>query len=345
MKKRQVELDLLRIIALLAVISVHCTGMGTDALPMSDRNAQILLVFDCLVTWQIPVFVMISGRFFLDPVRNVSISKIKKAILRLVIAFVVWDVVYQTFYILTGAYVGLNWHGVISQALEGPYHFWYLFMLACMYAIVPFLRNITKSRKQMEWFICLFFLFEFLTSYGVQLPLVGSTLAGMLGNAKFFFPLGFTGYYILGYYLYKYPVPDFIEITLYILAMACLVIVSIISVHRAVMEGLNEEWYTGYLKPNTIIVASAIYTLFIKRISHIRFPDKAIVVITRLSALSFGVYLIHALVIEFIALSGMTVVMLSPFIMQPLVIVITFVICNIIVWLLRKIPYVGEVIT
>lgn len=64
-KKRQTELDILRILALLAVISVHCTGMGTDNIPVTERNKQILIFFDSIVTWQIPIYVRFQGVFFL----------------------------------------------------------------------------------------------------------------------------------------------------------------------------------------------------------------------------------------------------------------------------------------
>lgn len=88
-RKREIELDVLRILALLAVISVHCTGMGnTDAMPMSDPAKRVLVFFDSIVTWQIPVYVMISGRFFLDPDRTVTKERLLKAIGRIVIAFI-----------------------------------------------------------------------------------------------------------------------------------------------------------------------------------------------------------------------------------------------------------------
>ena len=79
------------------------------------------------MTWQIPIFVMILGRFFLDPERMVTIKKVKSAILRLCIAFVVWNVIYQLFYIITGLNSSLNWKGIIVQSVQGPYHFWYIY--------------------------------------------------------------------------------------------------------------------------------------------------------------------------------------------------------------------------
>ena len=65
MKKRETELDILRVLALLAVIWVHVGGMQTRSLPVTDRDCQWLIFLKSLVTWQIPVYVMISGRFFL----------------------------------------------------------------------------------------------------------------------------------------------------------------------------------------------------------------------------------------------------------------------------------------
>ena len=344
-QKRQTELDLLRIIATLAVISVHCTGMGTDELSMSDINAKILLIFDCVVTWQVPTFVLISGRFFLDPQKEMPASKLIKSIRRLILAFVSWNVVYQVYYILSGGYNGLNWKGILSQAIIGPYHFWFLIMLICLYAITPFLRNITKSKRQMEYFIVLFFVFSFWTSYGTQIPVIGNILSDILTKTNFHFALGYSGYFVMGYYLNKYPVSDRVEKILYVLAAICLIGVCFLSVRKAMIEGVNNEWYVGYLKPNIIIEAASIYTLFIKRISKHCFSEKSVECIEKLSRYSFGVYLVHALVIDIFSITGLTAVTLNPLIMQPILILLTFAVSNAIVWAFRKIPCIGKAIT
>ena len=344
-KRRQTELDLLRIFALLAVIFVHCSGMGIDAAPMTDQNKQIMIFFESIVTWQIPIYVMISGRFFLDPEREVSSHKIIKSIWRIVIAFVFWDIVYQIYYVLSGMYAGLNWKGILSQAMIGPYHFWYLYMTVCMYAIVPFLRRIAVDRRLTEYFIILFFLFEFITYYGTELPVVGSTVAELLVKINFHFTLGYSGYYLLGYYLYKYGIPDRLEFLLYAFAAVLLITVGFVTVHRALIEGSNEEWYTKYLMPNIAIEAAAIYTLFTKRVAKYPFSDKAVKWITKLSEYSFGVYLIHALVIPFIGMAGISATVISPLFLVPVAVLCTFVISNILVGLLRRIPYLGKKIT
>ena len=339
-KHREVELDILRILALLAVISVHSTGMGTEDISVTSVEKQILIFFDSIVTWQIPVYVMISGRFFLDPERDMPANKLGKAISRIIIAFVFWNIIYQVFYCLTGQYADLNWKGVISEVIKGPYHFWYLFMIVCLYAITPFLRLITKDKKLMEYFILLFFIFESLVGYGVELPGIGNTLSEILTSANFHFALGYSGYYILGYYLQKYGLPNRLEFVLYGIAIILMVMASVATLRRSIVEGANYEWYTGYLKPNIIIVSSAIYLFFTKRVSRIHFAEEVIEVITKLSEYSFGVYLIHALILTMIGYTGLT-----PVIMHPVIVLGTFMICSVIIGCIRKISFWGKRIT
>lgn len=344
-KQREIELDILRIVALLAVIWVHVGGMQTDVLPTTDRNCQILIFAKSIVSWQIPVYVMISGRFFLDPEREVSVQKIIGAIIRLLIAFAVWNVVYQLFYIWSGEYSGLNWKGILSQALIGPYHFWYIYMIIGLYAITPFLRKIVQEKRLMEYYILLFLVFQFLTKYGTELPLVGSTINEMLQSTNFHFALGYSGYYVLGYYLCKYKVSDKLEPFLYALGIIFVILTGTANTWRAIQEGVSNEWYSGYLATNVTIEAIAIYTFFVKRISKVNFSDMLIKWIAKLSEYSFGVYLVHALVLELIAIVGINPTMASPFFMLPLIVCITFIITNVFVALLRKIPYIGKKIT
>lgn len=345
-RKREIELDLLRILALLAVISVHCTGMGnTDAMPMSDPAKRVLVFFDSIVTWQIPVYVMISGRFFLDPDRTVTKERLLKAIGRIAVAFIVWDVVYQLYYIASGTYSGLNWKGIISEAFIGPYHFWFLFMIIGLYAVTPFLRKIAADKKLSEYFIALFFVFECLYGYGVSIPGVGGIISDILDKTNFHLALGYSGYYVLGYYLHKHDISKRCERGLYCLAAILIVLTSGATIYRSILDGANNEVFTGYLKPNIIIIACGIYTFFVKRMSRVCFSEKWIYLIEKLSEYSFGVYLLHALLIELSNSVGVSPILLTPLIMQPLIVILVFAITNVAVGLIRGIPWIGKRIT
>lgn len=345
MKKRETELDILRLLALLAVIWVHVGGMETDSLPTSDPNWPILIFMKSLATWQIPVYVMISGRFFLDPDREMPFSKILKAIGRLVLAFVVWNVVYQTYYILTDSYTGLNWKGIMSQALIGPYHFWYLYMIVGLYLIIPFLRKIAEDKRLAEYFIGLFFLFTLLTKYCVELPFVGATLDSMLGSMGMKFVLGYSGYYVLGYYLRKFPLSDKWERLLYVCGAILLLLGAAANTVCSVQEGAYTERFTGYTNPNTIIVVAAIYALFTKRIGNVQFSKKITKTISGLSEYSFGVYLIHAFILDIIGTTGLKPTSQHPVVMMPVITLLTFAVTAVLVAMIRKIPRIGRRIT
>lgn len=343
-KRRESELDLLRIIALIAVILVHSIGTLKTQFNNNIGNGYKIIIFvNAIVTWQVPVYVMISGRFFLDPEREMTFHKIRKAVCRLIIAFVVWDVVYQAYYILSGIYSNSNIKGIITQFIQGPYHFWYLYMLVFLYMIVPFLRKIVESKKLMELFILLFLVFEFITLCGVDIPVVGETISYVSERINFHFALGFSGYYILGYYLYKYKLSTKMEILLYSVAIAFLIGLGFITLYRHSINCSDPDKFTRYLMPNIAIEASAIYVLFTKRISKHKFSDKSVKIITKLSELSFGAYLVHAIVNEFLVY--MPFRFGNPLIMWVFDILIVFVVSNVIVWLLRFVPFVGKRIT
>lgn len=73
MKKRSVELDILRFLALLFVVCLHISSSEWGSTPiMSSEWVQNTF---WRATWPVPIFVMISGRFFLDSSKIITIKK------------------------------------------------------------------------------------------------------------------------------------------------------------------------------------------------------------------------------------------------------------------------------
>lgn len=341
MIKRETELDILRLLATLGVIFTHACGIQTE----SAITGNIMTFLIATVTWHVPVFVMISGRFFLDPEREITPKKLCNAIGRLVTAFLFWDVIYQLYYVLTGAYSNLNWKGILSQAMIGPYHFWYLFMLACLYAVTPFLRKIAEDRRLMEYFLALFLVFEFLTLYGPGLPFVGATVGQIMTKANFHFALGYSGYYILGSYLHRYPLSGKKEIGLYILGAAMLLFTGLATVWNTNRGAEGEEWFSKYLMPNVVLEAAALYTFFVNRVSRVRFCPKASAFISELAVCSFGVYLVHALVLAFSDGIPGNAIPGNPIFVVAMRVIFVFAISAAATALIRKIPVIGKKIT
>ena len=337
MHKRETELDILRILALLAVIFTHACGVGTGT-----SEQRIISFLSAVVTWHVPVYVMLSGRFFLDPDRQMPMCKLVKAIWRLVLAFLVWNAVYQVFYICSGTYSGLNWKGILSQVLIGPYHFWYLYMLVGLYAVTPFLRKIVQDKKLAEYFLLLFFVFSALTQYGPRLPLIGTTVDQILNKIQFHLALGYSGYYILGYYLKKYPLSGKKEMGLYVAGIMMLLVTGGATVWNTLRGAEGKEWFSKYLMPNVIIEAAAIFSFFVNRVSKMNIGDCAARWIIRLSEHSFGIYLIHALVLDVISVRIAGAWENIHFALIFAVLLATFGVSLLLVSLLRKMPYFGK---
>ena len=343
--KRQIELDLLRVLAMFAVVMVHTCGMNTQSIASGESNSVGLTIISASVTWEIPAFIMISGRFFLDPEREVTMQRIVKAVVRLCVAFITWDVVYQIYYILSGTYADLNWKGIISQAIQGPYHFWYIYMMIGLYLLVPFLRKITESKRLMEYFLILFLAFAFLTNYGSLIPGLGDTIRSVLDQMSFYFVLGFTGYFIAGYYLYRYPLSMRGEIFIYIIGTMFWGGAVALTVLTSNYSNLSDEMFVKYLTPNVAIESFALYTFFVKRVSKCRFRRKQVLLMERLSDYSAGIYYIHALTLELFAMAGFSSLMVSPFIMVPLLALLTVMVSSMMIYVIRKIPNIGIKIT
>ena len=148
--KRQKEMDLLRLAAFLCVVALHiCSGVQEAAALLSPiwLTAQLLRV-----TWAVPVFVMVSGSFFLQADRALTWKQLwGKYILRLGTAFALWSVVYQLYYLSRGSVDG--WKSLCAGLVDGAYHMWYLWMLAGLYAAVPVLRRRTASTRARTSFI------------------------------------------------------------------------------------------------------------------------------------------------------------------------------------------------
>lgn len=348
MKQRQTELDILRFLATLAVIMTHVCGGTVDTTPVTTPTWMFLNACRAAVTWDVPVFIMISGRFFLDENRNISLRDIfGKYLKRLILAFVVWSAVYQAYYVIHSAVTGagyLNIKGILSEWITGAYHLWYLYMLAGLYILTPFLRKIAQDKKLTEYFLILFVISQFVTNYAVAIPKVGEIVSAVLGKTYFHFTLGYGGYFLLGYYLHRYGVPDKWEKPLYVLGILLTVFSVVATTLHSQYEGAVNEWFSKYQMPNIIIESAALYTFFEKRVGKLQFSKQCRAFFARMTELGFGVYLIHALIIDLIGLTGLTVGIL-PVLTLPVLTVVVLVLSLILTKLIRSIPRVGKLIT
>ena len=342
--KRQTEFDILRLLAILAVILMHAGGNEQLTANLDPRRHSM---FVAAIVWCVPVFFMISGRFFLDPQRNVTIESVwKKSVRRIVIVFAVWTSVYTLYYVKSGGYAGLSIWGILTQWIEGPYHFWYLYALIGLYVFTPLLRKITENEKLMMYFLILFAVGNIIGEYLVYLPKLGGIISTAYQKLWLTNIAGYIGYYVLGYCVYhnKNAMSRKTELAVYIAGI--LSFAATIVLEGCVSQELREaDFVKQYLKPNVILFSAALYLFFVKRVSQIRFSDRTVKLFGTLTELSFGVYILHALINEFMAFIPIAQPIAHPYLILFALMAAIYLISLTLTWLIRKIPYIGKKIT
>ena len=58
--------DILRILAVFAVMMIHVSASGFYTNPVQSFTWQVVNFYECMVRWAVPVFVMVTGMFFLN---------------------------------------------------------------------------------------------------------------------------------------------------------------------------------------------------------------------------------------------------------------------------------------
>ncbi len=286
---RQLSLDGLRVLATIAVITLHATSKQWYRAPIDSTDWQVLNIYDSLVRFCVPVFFMISGVFFLSPEKEFSIKKLYcKNISKILLTFFAWS----SFYALVRMYRG-NYDFTVPfflrQVAVGHYHLWFLFTLFGLYLMVPILRVIAKEKESLQYFLLLSFVFVQGGNFLQLSAEIGSWLILWQEKANIYLVLGYSGYFLLGYYLSAYSVKEWIQKLLHCCAVFSLVFTVIGTHWLSQRNGVATSTLYHYLLPNTACVSASLFLIFLKW----NISDKWRQLISLFSTLSFGIYLIH----------------------------------------------------
>lgn len=341
--------DLLRAIATIAVILLHLSGGWMGSVGVNTSAWAVFNTYDGLVRWCVPVFVMLSGMFLLDPKKSERWSVLALRILRIFVALVVWGAVYALADHVAGG-GGLSWAGVRSALWSAAlgnthYHLWFLYMIIGLYLITPILRAFVRgaSRADFHWFFLLTFTVAFLLPTLLKFR-PSQTLSLYLGRLDIHLVLGYVGYFVAGYYLKHFTLGRIAEALIYVLGAAgAFVTVWGTSVLSRNAGGLNDALY-GYMTPNVACMAVAVFVLFryVLGVSDERDRRRRM---SGVAKVSFGVYLVHDLFIMLLRYLDISTLSFAPALSVPLLGAVVFLLSLAVAWLLSKIPFVGPYLT
>lgn len=325
-------LDFLRVFAAFSVMMLHVSAQYWNTTDIHSFDWQVMNFWDSMVRWAVPVFVMISGALFLS--KDIPVKKLyTRYIFRIFTAFVFWSFFYACReYAKNGSF-----EEAFKQFLTGYYHMWFLYMIMGMYAIIPFVRKIAESENLTKYFLVMAFVIAFVLPETAEIVALFSEEYGefavkMAELLRINFIWGFTGYFLLGYVLHNARISRRLERFIYAAGIAGFAATMLMSLCASILKGEAFEYFYDSQTVNVMCEAVAVFVFFRERLN---FPVRFM---RALSQYSFGAYLVHAAVIDFLEELGLDSLTFSPVISIPVIAVIVFVISFTVSALLNYIP-------
>ena len=209
--KRELSLDLLRVLACFLVIWQHVAEVyyiGPDFTVPTHDEMPLIGWMNSMTPIEVPLFVMISG-YFLLPLKMDVRAFFKRRFTRILIPFVVWCVAYSAYFMV---YRGDTLAQFLRNVAHIPVnlgveigHMWFIYMLLGLYMLVPIISPWLEqcSKCQLQGYLGVW-------AFTTLLPYIHLWFPEVLGEC-FWNPTpmlhyftGFAGYFVLGYYIKRY---------------------------------------------------------------------------------------------------------------------------------------------
>ena len=344
--------DFIRDVSILLVILGHVSAVPMIHTRVTSPDWMVGNVYNVIARACVPMIFMISGALLL-PKQESILDFYRKRFQRVFIPFVFWSVLYLLiaksipFDSVPSAFLSIV-RDLVTRPAE--YHLWFMYDLFWIYLATPILRVFVASakREHLWYFMALWFIF-------VPLRSALEYRAGFEFIAGPSFPVGFLGYFVLGYILASTTVTTrqvWGAVVVYLFAA----VYTILSTQTASLLAKGMDGYHQTLTNWNIVALSISGFVLLKTLGEwigSRGDSKLRNGIHRLAPFTFGIYLIHVFVLRFLnrpfLLTFNGFIKLPPRfsfspLMEPTVVVIpaltltVFLISWLVIFLLRKIP-------
>lgn len=289
-----------RVAAMAAVVLVHAYSpfVSTSYTDLGGSTWWVAHVVDAGLRWCVPVFVMISGALLLRPRESEGVGGFyRKRWARIGVPLLVWTAAYLVWQQWRE---GIGFSDALGQAASGSpsIHLYFLYIVAGLYLFTPFLRTVVAhtSRTGLWWFA------GAALAVGVfdQLLALVDGAGGVSAATRF---LPFLGFYLLGWLLTDNgPSPR--DLRLGAAAFVGGTAVTVLGAWAAATAegewGAGAEYVYDFLSPSMVLASVGAFLLLRAWGTHLARNGTGSLInrtVAVLSGLSFGVYLVHVMVL------------------------------------------------
>jgi surface polysaccharide O-acyltransferase-like enzyme len=343
------SVDLVRTVAIVLVVLVHVTAFPFSIQGLMTSTAMFdwwtTDVFGAVANLSVPLFIMLSGVLLLNPEKADEPLRVffKKRLTRIGVPIVFWTVAYFAWnYYLHG--FSFSPTNVVEGLLSGSYyHLWFLYLLVGLYMATPVLRVLVKNldHRRFRYFLTLWVIGTF------TIPFINA-FGGLGFNADVFIFVGWVGYFLLGVFLLQTQVSRRLLYACLVGGLAATVVAD--GFVPAVLGANFMGFFHQPLNFTLVLSSAALFMLLIHTETHEKASHHPTIhrLISWISKNTLPIYLLHIMVLEalengYLGLSlNMTV--LSPILEIPLLTLVTFALTALIVYPLKEIPVVNQLI-
>lgn len=327
----------LRAAATLGVVVIHCSSYVILNFGLIDKGHWLIaVIFNTAVRWAVPIFVMLTGSFVLSNYNDKLGSFINNAFNKIILPFLIWSIVYLMYNngddLFGNTLTNIQKSDLlIEKALSGTeVHLWYVYMIVGIYLVIPIFSKWTKyaTPKELYLFLGFWFFLLFANPY----------LSNYTTDFQFNYFTGYIGYLIAGFYFFNYfKLNKVIPWLLLIISIA-----SIAAITYTTSYAKNEfnDTFLAPLTPGIFIMSVSVYLL--AKQSSLNMSKWLTNMVDQICKFSYGIYLVHYLVLALIDEYLIGINSFHPLLSIPAISLLCFACSYSIIYLLRKIPYLGK---
>lgn len=338
--ERIVFTDFIRVIACFMVIMVHVCEFfyvsGVNQFSILPGNEFWVSKVDGALRACVPLFVMVSAYLLLPLKDNPSVFY-KKRMMRVLIPFIIWSVLYAVLPYFWGDMsktdVSDSLIRLLSNFNMSSGHLWFIYMLLGLYLFIPILSPWIKitSRRFEECFLLIWFFttfYHYITQYVPDL--LGECFWNEFSTIWYF--SGYIGYLVLTHYIRTYlnwSTKRNLIVGILLFVVGYIVTFTVFESRIATASNAQElELSWRFCTFNVVFMATGLFLIM----RTIKCSNKTtLAIVSDISRLSYGMYLAHIFILDFILMH------VSPHFNTPITMIIAGVITYMLSYLLMKV--------
>lgn len=335
-----VWLDNTRIFAIFAVVFLHAAAAVVIGFSIGTPEWWVGNIYDSIVRWCVPVFVMISGALLLDPTKNDDLKTFyTKRLSKILVPVLFWTVVYlchdSYVTVLKGGEPTFDY--LLGKLMSGKphYHMWFLSMIIVLYVFTPFLKKIVanSTKQELMVFIIVSFVLAMINNFNAKF--LGSGTGPFINWFLYYVPFFFLGYLI------RVDEKKYSKTLLW----GVFIVTSAITAYACYYFGLSINSGAGlyfYEYLSITVIPMSISVMYLLKLWNK--PIYSTNTTKLFSALTLGVYLVHPIILEAMQRAGFGPQDFNPIISIPLITIFVYFASAFVSWILQKTPYLKRVI-